>query len=585
MARQSKTRPGGGDAARLAILVVLVLLACPARGQAIDIRVQGVPAEFREAVANSISMGPAPDDEAIGRDEALRRMHRGRQQVKKAMTSFGYYRARVSGELSGDAPAWQVSYRVTPGPRLRYREMVLEITGPASAEKPLLEYLSRRPLAEGDPVDHGRHETVKQELLKRTLALGYLDARLDTHRVVIDLESYHADARVVVTSGPRYRFGEIRLEQDVLDEEYVQGFITIRQGEPYSDQRLLKLEQDLRDSDYFSEIQVEPRFQEVDEAGHVPVQVRLSGREPSEYQAGLGFGTDTGIRGSLSWQQRRLNKQGHRLGSSLLLSELGGSAEAHYTIPFGDPRREQYKLFANYIEDKPDSNDSQLGQLGIRRSSALGRTRMDLSFTYQHEDFAVAGQSGLTDLFIPGIALSRVKADNRLFTRQGLRWQASLQGTPGLLSDFAFIQPRVSGKLIHGIGDARVILRGEAAWTAAKLDDLPASLRFFAGGDQSVRGFGYETLGPENQRGEVTGGRQLLIGSAEIDHPISNDWRLAAFIDAGNAFDDYQEPLRKSVGIGIRRMSPIGPIRVDLALPLSGGKDSVRLHVTLGPDL
>lgn len=550
-----------------------------------DIRVQGAPSEIAEAVSGSINISTREDDEAIDRREAQRRMNRGRQQLKTALTSFGYYDARVTARLSGDDSAWQATYQVTPGERLRYRKVRLEVTGPAGSEEQLQDYLDSSPLAEGNPVDHGRYETVKQELLKRTLGLGYLEARLSTHRVAVDLESYHADAEIVVDSGPRYRFGEIRLDQDVLDDDFVRGFVAIEQGEPYSDRKLLKLEQDLRDSDYFEAIQVQPRLKEADEEGHVPVDVSLSPKDSSEYQAGAGFGTDTGVRGSLSWQQRRVNRRGHRLGSSLQLSEIGGSAEAHYTIPFGDPRREQYNLFASYVEDNPDSNESQLGQVGVRRSTALGRTRLDLSFTYQREDFSVAGQSGLTDLFIPGVAVSRVQADNRLFTRNGLRWQASLQGTAGMISDFAFIQPRVSGKIIRSFGDLRVILRGEGAWTAAKLDDLPSSLRFFAGGDQSVRGFGYESLGPENERGEVTGGRQLLTGSAEVDYGVSGNWRVAAFTDAGNAFDEFNEPLRKSVGIGVRRITPIGPIRIDLAHPFSGSESSVRLHVTLGPDL
>jgi translocation and assembly module TamA len=293
------------------------------------------------------------------------------------------------------------------------------------------------------------------------------------------------------------------------------------------------------------------------------------------------------VRGSLSWQHNRINRRGHRLSSVLQLSEIGGSVEGRYTIPFGDPRRERYEVFANYTEDRPDTSDSNLGKIGVLRSVAIGRTRLDLSYTYQREDFTVAGQSGLTDLFIPGATLSRVAADNRLFAHRGLRWSLSVQGTPGVISDFAFFQTHASGKLIHSLGDMRVLLRGEAAWTVAKLDDLPASLRFFAGGDQSVRGFGYKSLGPLTPQGEVTGGRQLLVGSAEVDYPIADQWRLAAFIDAGNAFDDFKnrEPLPKSVGIGLRRITPIGPVRVDLAHPILGGSSDLRLHITLGPDL
>lgn len=550
-----------------------------------DIEVRGLPGNIAERVRNSIQIDNGEEDETIDRSEAERRMARGRQQLRQSMTAFGYYRAQVEAELAGEPGSWKAVYQVTPGEPVTYDKVTLDVTGPGGSEESLVEYLNSEPLAPGDRVEHERYEAVKQGLLKRTTELGYLDASLSARRVEVDLESYSAEATLIVDSGPLFRFGEIRLMQDKLADDYLRGFVGITPGDRYSDQKLLRLEQSLRDSNYFSEVRVEPRVEDAGPDGHVPVVVHLSPRDPSEYQAGVGFGTDTGIRGSLAWQRHRVNKRGHRFRSALQLSQIGGSLDGRYTMPFDDPRRDRYELFASYIKDDPDTSDSQLGRVGILRSTALGRTRLDLSFTYQREDFTVAGQSGLTDLFIPGISLSRVKADDRLFTRNGLRWQASLQGSPGLVSDFAFIQPKVSGKLIRSLGDLRVILRGEAATTAAKLDNLPASLRFFAGGDQSVRGFDYETLGPVNQQGEVTGGKELLVGSAEVDYGVTENWRVAAFVDAGNAFDEFDEPLRKSAGIGIRRITPIGPVRVDLAHPFSGGTSDVRLHITLGPDL
>lgn len=566
-------------------MLALWLFALPACCLAIEIEVQGVPGRFAERVRDSIDLNGAGKEEKIDRAEAERRLDRGRQQLVKAMSSFGYYRARVRASLAGDPSKWKAVYRVTPGTPVTYGSVTIKVTGPASSEPALERYLAGKPLAVGGRLDHGQYESVKESLLSRTQALGYLDASLAVHKVEVNLDTYSARAELIVDSGPLYHFGKIRLIQNVLDDSFVRRYVGIQYGDRYSDRRLLRLQQDLKDSDYFDEVRVDPRLKEAGPDGYVPIDVHLTPRKASQWQAGLGYGTDTGARGSLSWEQRRLNKHGHRLGSSLQLSQIGGSAEGHYTIPFGDPRNDQYQVFANYVRNNPDTNNSEIGALGVRRSTALGRTRLTLSFTYQRENFTVAGQSGLTDLFIPGAELSRVKADNRLFTHNGLKWKFSLEGSAGLISDFAFIQPHVSGKIIHSFGDLRVLLRGEAAWTAAKLHELPASLRFFAGGDQSVRGFGYETLGPLNSEGKVTGGRRLLVGSAEVDYGITSKWRVAAFFDAGNAFDTFDEPLRKSVGIGIRRITPIGPIRIDLAHPVVGGTSSVRLHITLGPDL
>lgn len=550
-----------------------------------EVQIQGVPGQIAQRVRDSIDLSDAGKPEKIDRPEAERRLARGRQQLREAMASFGYYRTRIKAELTGEPPKWKVVYHVNPGKPVTYGAVTIEVTGPARSEPALKRYLATKPLAVGEPVDQGRYESVKEQLLKRTQALGYLDASFAAHRVEVNLDSYSATATLVVASGPLFRFGKIRLIQNILNDKFLRGFVTIKYGDRYSNRKLLELQQDLKDSDYFNEVRVEPRFKEANPGGYVPVDVHLTPRKASQYQAGLGYGTDTGARGSLSWEQRRLNRHGHRLGASLQLSQIGGTLEGHYTIPFGDPRNDQYQLFANYSRNNPDTSNSTIGTVGIRRSTTLGPLRLTLSYAYQREDFTVAGQSGLTNLFIPSMELSQVRADNRLFTHNGFRWKFSLEGAPGLISDFAFIQPHVSGKIIHSFGDFRLILRGEAALTAAKLQELPASLRFFAGGDQSVRGFGYETLGPVNAQGQVTGGRRLLVGSAEVDYGITDKWRVAAFFDAGNAFDTFNEPLRKSVGIGIRRITPIGPIRIDLAHPVVGGTSAIRLHITLGPDL
>ncbi len=115
-----------------------------------------------------------------------------------------------------------------------------------------------------------------------------------------------------------------------------------------------------------------------------------------------------------------------------------------------------------------------------------------------------------------------------------------------------------------------------------EFDDLPPSMRFFAGGDQSVRGYAYKSLGPKDAQGDVIGGRHLMIGSAEVEMPINDDWSLALFYDTGNAFDNVKDyELAHGAGLGIRRHTPIGPIKLDIARQLEGNRD-YRLHLSVG---
>ncbi|MDF1529045.1 MAG: BamA/TamA family outer membrane protein, partial [Sedimenticola sp.] len=155
-----------------------------------------------------------------------------------------------------------------------------------------------------------------------------------------------------------------------------------------------------------------------------------------------------------------------------------------------------------------------------------------------------------------------------------------------LFSDVRFFQLQAAAKWIYPLGAGRLLIRGDTGLTLTEdFEKLPASYRFFAGGDQSVRGYGYQALGPKNTDGTVVGGRYLLSGSVEYEYPIKDDWSAALFVDAGNAVDGWNEELKRSAGVGLRWRSPVGPIRLDLAIPEDTSEDSFRIHFSMGADL
>ncbi|MBT8420751.1 MAG: BamA/TamA family outer membrane protein, partial [Gammaproteobacteria bacterium] len=132
----------------------------------------------------------------------------------------------------------------------------------------------------------------------------------------------------------------------------------------------------------------------------------------------------------------------------------------------------------------------------------------------------------------------------------------------------------------------RVILRGElgASWVD-DFSELPASYRFFAGGDKSVRGYGFHELGPKDNSGDVIGGPHIMVGSLEYEHPIAEHWALTTFVDHGNAMDSFNSALKSSVGIGVRWFSPFGPAGVDFGFPLNDDESTFRMHLNVGVDL
>ena len=155
------------------------------------------------------------------------------------------------------------------------------------------------------------------------------------------------------------------------------------------------------------------------------------------------------------------------------------------------------------------------------------------------------------------------------------------------MSDVSFLQAVVRGKYIRPLGaDGRVLVRADLGTSlVSAFDQLPASVRFFTGGDTSVRGYELESIGPRNEEGDVIGGKNLAVGSIEYEHRIKDKWSVAAFVDAGDAFDTELPELRIGAGAGVRWQSPIGPVRVDLAHGFQEPGDLIRLHLIIGPDL
>jgi translocation and assembly module TamA len=204
------------------------------------------------------------------------------------------------------------------------------------------------------------------------------------------------------------------------------------------------------------------------------------------------------------------------------------------------------------------------------------------------ERFNQDGEWSQQKVLVPGWGLNYLTANAPARPTRGLRLRGEVAGAyRGVLSDASFLRFYFNGKKILPFSErGRLLVRGEAGWMATDdFDKVPPSWRFFAGGDRSVRGYDYQSLGPLDDEGKAIGGRALLTGSVEGDWRFRERWSAAVFVDAGNVGEKaLLKDLPWSVGAGVRWYSPVGPIRVDLAFPQTG-TGSFRIHVSMGPDL
>jgi len=574
---------------RLATVLLLfcIPLVAAAQVQNVMIKINGVSKDIEKKLVTALAINKPRSDESGGIDQLQILHRRSIKQLNDALRSYGYYEGKVAGDLQAGDDAWIATYNIERGRRMQYGATTIMLEGEGRQEAELVKLMEKALALKGQPLDHARYEELKLSLLRSTVSLGYLDASYVKHEVRIDLERYQADLDLELDTGPLYRFGEITLKQDILDDHLLRKYLRIEQGERYSTNALLDLEQALYDTEYFKKVLVSPRKEQARD-NTVPIDIELEARPPSRYTAGLGYYTDTGARGTLGWERRLINQYGHRFNVDLTASQITQNFIARYRIPVRDPRTDELVLFSEYLNDEPDTSASEIARIGTTLSTKWHNSRVDYSLIAQSEKFEVASDIGRARMVIPGIAISHVHARDRVYARKGFAIYASARGAAdGVLSNVSFGQVYLRGKIIYSLWPrGRLLLRGEFGTTATpELQDLPASLRFFAGGDQSVRGYSYKSLGPRDENDDVIGGRHLLTGSVEYEHSITDKWAIAAFVDAGNAYNNLDEPLKQGAGIGLRWRSPVGPVRIDIASAISEPGRPWRLHVGIGPDL
>ncbi|MCP1340624.1 autotransporter assembly complex protein TamA [Idiomarina sp. M1R2S28] len=553
----------------------------------VEVEVSGVEGDEYANVMALLQIARLDKDKSYA-DYRVRYLHRqAPADIRKALRPYGYYQVEVNAQLETVDGGWSAAYQIELNDPVQIAKNIWEIQGDAAEDKVFDNIVDNSNLKEKQRFIHSNYEQVKSRLLSLASQRGYHDARFIKHNVEIDIAENTADIEVVFDSGKRYQYGQVTFEQDILDDELLHRFVPFEPGEGYSTQELSQLQVALSDSGYFSQIQVSPDWESAEEHT-VPISVSSEPNFRNQYQYGVGYGTDTGARISASLNRRWVNTQGHQLRGMTQLSEVESRVGANYIIPGQNPQSDYYQIRAEASDKNNEGQTNRLYRFGASSIVAMGKWQREYGLNWQRDDFEIGESSGTSQFLIPQASWNYLTADGRLNIDKGFRFDVTLKAAnEALLSDADMASMELGFKAIVPVTDnIRFLARAEAG--ATYIDDfnqLPPSLRFFAGGDNSVRGYAYEQLGPEDDTGTVLGGRYLAVASAEIDYRFMENWRVALFTDIGNAMIEPNEKLKQSVGFGIRWISPIGSVRLDLAQAIDEPDKPWRLHFTLGPDL
>ncbi len=556
------------------------------------------------ALANNLQLTLEPENSQVRQnieaylgevlDRNSREMRRyarfARRDIERALEALGYYNYELTLQVEEGQPA-RLQVQINLGEPVVLAKVNLQLLGEAS-EQPTFIRPSEVQLQPGQALNHGRYEAAKRQFRNQALSYGYFASRFQRQELLIDPEAGTAEINLVFDSGPRFRLGEVIFDHDgILDEAFLQRFVHFSAGMPYHTDDLTELSRQLRASGYFSEVFVDAKTDQANQDLQVPVAVLLRNRKPRTLNLGLGFSTDIGPRVTAGWVQHWVNPWGLRRGVDAQVSEPQQNLSGWYEFPLNPPTTDKLRVSASLDNERFSAQQSR--RYGARvqwfHRQQNGWERV-LSLRGEREEYQVAQDEGVSWLTLPGIGYGLLNSDRRVDPTRGYRLQVQLEGAKeNQFSEVDLLQLTLTARGLVTLADHhRFLARLRAGATATNdFSRVPASLRFFAGGDQSVRGYGYQEISPEDDEGNLTGGRYLATLGLEYQYAFAERWRWAWFADAGEsvaAVDDLDE-WKVGVGTGIRWISPLGPVRLDVAKGLDEAIGGWRLHFTLGPEI
>ncbi|MEN8205816.1 MAG: autotransporter assembly complex family protein [Pseudomonadota bacterium] len=570
-------------------LIFILLLAGISAVQAamsVSVKLDGLNREQKKNVRAYLTIEQEKKADDLT-ERRIRRYHnRAPREIREALQPYGYYQPVIEPSLEQNGDKWVAHYDIDPGPPVIITAIDLQVEGAGKDDPAIVMVDDLLPVQVGSHFLHADYEKAKKLFRAAAIENGYREARYLKSEVRVQQAANEAEIVLYLDTGNKAFFGPVRFEGGTISDERLRRYIPFEAGDVWSTKELLVLQRGLVDSGYFSSVNIVPQPAQAEE-NRIPIDVILTPHKRQKYSFGLGFSTNLGVQGSVNWLHRRINHYGHRLSAETSVSKVRQDVSATYAIPLSKPRSDVLEVSSIFRNEDTVDVKSEVTELRVSRNFKRGDWREVLSVGYKHEEDDLADSNGISNLLIPEATWTLVKADNRLHSKDGYRLDLETSGSAeALLSDTTFLQGIVRGKLVRALGKhGRLIMRADAGATATSdFESLPASNRFFTGGDQSVRGYEYKSLSPENEDGELIGGKFMLVGSVEYDYNVYEKWYLAAFYDVGNTFNEFPVDAASGAGVGIRWASPVGMVRVDAASAISEDGQPWRLHITFGPD-
>lgn len=572
----------------LAACCVLLASLDPAQAAPAYVVSLQVPQAQRPLLEKHLDLFRWRDSERMDEAQLRRLVSQAPAQVRTFLATEGFYSPQVEARLEQIGGEWRVNLTVQPGDPVRVGQVDLHVAGPfdngsADSRARLDKLRADWPLRSGAVFRHTDWESAKRASLRSLLLDRYPAANVSTSQATVDPERKSAALFLTLDSGPAFSYGAMRIEGlRRYPASVVERINPIHPGEPYTQAKLLELQSRLQDSPYFASASV---HMDIDPAhpDAVPVQVQVVENKARTLGLGIGASTDTGPRAQVSYRDLNLLGRAWRLSGTLKVAQkeqtLGGELQFPQT-----GAGYQNSLTAGLTRTDVEGEVTRTLTLGAKRSRLHGKIETSQGLSYTREQQDVAGAPGdHSAALVASWSWTRRDVDSLLYPTRGTLFNVQANAAhQGLLSDQSFVRGYGKATWFHPLGDkGQLILRGELGAVAAdNRDGIPSDYLFRTGGDQTVRGYAYQSLGvPEGDA--IVGGRWLAVASVEYVYWLRPQWGAAVFVDAGDAADQFVDldPVL-GYGLGARWKSPIGLLGLDVARGQE--TDETRLHFSVG---
>jgi translocation and assembly module TamA len=524
----------------------------------------------------------------MNRDLLERLVAEGQAQLTEALATEGYFSPTILRTITGDARPWTVRFEIDPGPPTRVADVQVEIVGSISADPARMHLqreriLARWPLPAGTRFRQADWDLGKRQATEVLARDRFAGARITRSQATIDPDRLEARLEVELDSGPPFRFGEIQIRGlSRYPESLVRNLATFSAGDPFEDADLLQFQRRLTATGHFSAVQVEMDDDPANAAA-APVRVSVIEGNSRRIEVGVGYSTDTLYRAQFGYTDNDFLERGWRWRSDARVESRSARATSSITAPAGSDGW-QYAHLLQFNQSDISGLFQREGSFTVNRTAVDERHQPQWSLgAHVQQQQPEGSPSETVHALFGAYRYTRRATDDLLSPMRGTMWSVQVGAAPPGVSTRTFA--RGVAQVAHWIPFGRnltLMVRAEAgAIASTETDGIPESFLFRVGGDTSIRGYPYQSIGV-TKGAAVTGGRLYALGSVEATRWVDERWGVALFYDAGNAVDRVTDmgPVAQGAGLGLRVRTPLGPVRVDIAYgELS---KQVRLHLSLG---